>query len=706
MEKLSVLDKYEIKKSKFISAKGIISATISFLLGRASIFGIISPFGLAYLAGYIDNYPEKSIQAVVISIIALIGVATMGADILLIKYTLAFVLFGLIYIAVTTLSDSRRNYTTSAIASISLLISGIIFNAQTGFASYNLIMLFLECAVCFVFSVIAKYAIPIIHSTSEHENTQTNEIIAFYILAAISVLGFTGLTIFGIGLGNSLAALFIMIVALIGGVSIGATGGMGIGIIASFQMFPMTETLGIYGFCGLVSGLMSKYKKAGIILGFTIANSILSLYFGGFDGNIFSIYEILIAIILFCLVPPSLIIEMERLISIRKYETITANKYLTMVTKKINNISASFEHLANFFTTATQSTEKDNLSDITILFDKTADKVCRRCGLKFVCWEKEFNSTYDTMCKLTPVLYEKGNVEFADVAPYFANKCVKITEFLHELNKLYVRYKLDLMCNYKFNESKELVSQQLYGVCKIMNNLACEIDKKSIDTTNTKELKENFSVLCSGVKISKDGQTVCGDSYNYQRTPDGKYIIALSDGMGFGDNAYSQSGTAVEMIKHLLSAGFEKNTAIKMINSVLLIRNNKETFATMDIAIIDLFTGKIEFLKTGANASYIKRGKKVEKISVNSLPVGILNNVDMEIMTKNAEIGNYIIMLSDGVHSVCDDWLCDFLANMEDAPPQTMAEKIIDEATRRKSSIDDDMTIIVAQLKGEDELND
>ena len=83
-------------------------------------------------------------------------------------------------------------------------------------------------------------------------------------------------------------------------------------------------------------------------------------------------------------------------------------------------------------------------------------------------------------------------------------------------------------------------------------------------------------------------------------------MLAISDGMGSGKNAKESSSNALKMLENLLLAGFQKEESLDLINTSL-INQNKEVFATLDIAIIDLYKGNIEFIKSGACPTYIKK---------------------------------------------------------------------------------------------------
>ena len=67
--------------------------------------------------------------------------------------------------------------------------------------------------------------------------------------------------------------------------------------------------------------------------------------------------------------------------------------------------------------------------------------------------------------------------------------------------------------------------------------------------------------------------------------------------MGSGPEAKKSSKIVTTMLKRLLNSGFEKDISVELINSNLL-NVSDEVFATLDIAIVDLYNGKIELIKT------------------------------------------------------------------------------------------------------------
>ncbi len=101
---------------------------------------------------------------------------------------------------------------------------------------------------------------------------------------------------------------------------------------------------------------------------------------------------------------------------------------------------------------------------------------------------------------------------------------------------------------------------------------------------------------------------------------DGKYLIAISDGMGSGKEAKKASSSAVKMLNRMLSSGFDKDTSLELINSSMYINSKEDSYATLDIAILDLYSGNMEFMKNGACPTFIKNKKDVTVVKSISLP--------------------------------------------------------------------------------------
>jgi len=214
-----------------------------------------------------------------------------------------------------------------------------------------------------------------------------------------------------------------------------------------------------------------------------------------------------------------------------------------------------------------------------------------------------------------------------------------------------------------------------------------------------------YRVHCGVAHRAKSGRGDSGDSYSYMELKSGECLLALSDGMGSGNKARQESAATVDLLEDFLESGFDKELAVKMINSVLVLKSNEESFSTLDICSIDLYTGEAEFIKIGAWATFILRNRKVSVIPSSSLPMGMLKQVDLESSSRKLSHDDVILMVTDGVaeavEGVADKetWLSEILERCRSRNPQEIADYIIKAAENQSGGLPkDDMTVLAARV--------
>ena len=248
-------------------------------------------------------------------------------------------------------------------------------------------------------------------------------------------------------------------------------------------------------------------------------------------------------------------------------------------------------------------------------------------------------------------------------------------------------------------------------VSKVLNEKMIIQDQECGLRINKKECKftylseDKYKVQVGIAKSTKAGSPVSGDSSIHIKLNDGKYLLALSDGKGSGPEAMKSSKIAIKMLERLLTAGFEKDVSMKLINSTLSANTSEDMFATLDIQILDLFNGNMEFIKNSACPTYIKRNGDVQLLKAVSLPTGILTNVDLVVYDYDLQDGDILVMCSDGIIDSNKEylnkqvWLKYLLEDIQIDDAQKIADIIIGEAIDNDFGVQkDDMTVIVAKI--------
>ena len=255
------------------------------------------------------------------------------------------------------------------------------------------------------------------------------------------------------------------------------------------------------------------------------------------------------------------------------------------------------------------------------------------------------------------------------------------------------------------NDIKDIILNILN---KVLEEKMCVIEEKSVKKENCTKyvfLSDDKYILDIGHSIAiKDNMPVSGDSILNTKLKDGKYLIAISDGMGSGPEARKSSQIVTSMLKRLLNSGFERNTSISLINSSLL-NVSDEVFATLDIAIIDLYKGTIEFIKNGACPTYIKNSKRTQVIKSRTLPTGVVKEVSADVFDKDIEENDLIVMVSDGIldsnieYKNKELWVKYLIEDINILNPQKVADIILNESIDNNfGKVKDDMSVIVCKF--------
>ena len=289
----------------------------------------------------------------------------------------------------------------------------------------------------------------------------------------------------------------------------------------------------------------------------------------------------------------------------------------------------------------------------------------------------------------------------------------KIVLLLKQKEILVQEILIDKKENDRYKIQLYIEKNQKDDIDEIIVNMLNKVLEEKVAIQEEKEIKEenlikytiiseDKYILDIGQSIAiKDGMPVSGDCMLQTKLKDGKYLIAISDGMGSGPEAKKSSQIVISMLKRLLNSGFERETSVDLINSSLL-NISEDVFATLDIAIVDLYMGNVEFIKNGACPTYIKNNRKIQIIKSLTLPTGVVKDATADVFDKDIESNDIILMCSDGIldsnveYKNKELWIKYLLEDIEITNPQKIADIILNESIDNTfGKVKDDMTVVV-----------
>ena len=799
---------------RLFAKQNIILYIVTFMISmvgfnNSSLLFTITPFGLAIIASALGNNRPIGIMYV----LSLIGTfVSFGFTNLLIYFITSLVLFISILIVRPKLQENvNEKRKIGGHLFFAVLIVQVIPMFFRTFYVFDLLTSIMLATTTLIFYKIFVNSITVIVDFGARRAFTIEEVIGTSLLLAITITAFGNINIFGFSIKNILSILIVLVLGWKNGLLVGATGGITIGVVLGV----ITETeplmIAVYAVSGLIAGLLNKFGRIGVIVGFALGNIVLAYVANGNTAPLIIFQEILIAALGLLAIPKNVEINIEDLVGANKLlpETtggsIEANQdtiyKLNSMSDTINDIAESYSNAAATILTDDELKvqEKKNIDIFKEELKKNIEDLEDNMLYDEIYYSTDellqdiFNYLLDndiiTEKNLIKILEKHNNyiVGFENTKTQAREDVYKIVK---AINYSYKISKMNFIWKKKLDESKKTVSSQLKGVSEAISKMAEDIDKKKkedreefadkkqeilklleqkeieIKTIDIKQNASNrfivevYTDICNNLdgtecnirkickiiskvldqnmimqkqecglrleknickftyisddnyhiqigtaKSTKAGSPVSGDSSLETRLEDGKYLLALSDGMGSGPEAMKSSKIAIKMLERLLTAGFEKDVSLQLINSTLSANTEEDMYATLDIEILDLFNGNMEFIKNGACPTYVKRGKEVQLLKSMSLPTGIVSENDLVVYDFDLEDGDIIVMCTDGIIDSNKEylnkhlWLKYLLEDMETTDAQQIADIILKEAIDNDfGNQKDDMSVIVAKI--------
>lgn len=325
----------------------------------------------------------------------------------------------------------------------------------------------------------------------------------------------------------------------------------------------------------------------------------------------------------------------------------------------------------------------DQLTGVSQVMEDLAKEI-KREGQELYLQEEQIRSALEglglSILAIDVINLEEGNVEIEIMHQY--------TRGFDECRKIIAPLLSDILGE-NIAVKKEKFSEKGEGYCTVTFGSAKE-----------------YEVETGIAGAAKGGDLLSGDSFSTAELGNGKFVVALSDGMGNGERARAESSTALTILQQLLQSGMDEKLAIKSVNSVLLLRSPDEMYATVDMALIDLYSARTTFMKIGSTPSFIKRGNEVLQITANNLPVGILKEIDVDLVSVQMLPGDVLIMMTDGIYDSPgyavnkELWMRRVIGEIDTDNPQDFADCLLERIVRQQhGEISDDMTVIVARIE-------
>lgn len=439
---------------------------IGFFLARAVIMGELYPFGISFLAAICVTqikYMRICLLGLLVGLFSVLSGWTL----------LGYLLSSIVVFAVLHHYQKRESYLLIVpflVLSIHLLARGTTL-LISGYDLYQWVGVVFESLFMGVLTLVAMVSIPSFVKAIRGELLTAEERTSLGLIMLGVLVGVGQAHLFGLGIQSIISRYLVLWAAFLGGPGGGAAVGVVVGLMPSIQGTLTTGPVTFFALAGLLGGIFNSFQKIGVLIGFTLANLILTLFFTEQILILQSLKETGVALLLFLVVPIPITNKAVFFLTAKDKQDNTLNQ--SYMVEKIKKLGELFSELQKVFTARQSFLSEHN--EISQIFDQVGEKVCKDCSLYRICWEQDFFKTYRALMDACGHLEKKGTLTEKDFGTIIKRRCMRLRELSGTISS-----QMELLTQtHQYAKQLEgctnLVHQQLGGLAKVVDSFAEEL---------------------------------------------------------------------------------------------------------------------------------------------------------------------------------------------------------------------------------------
>lgn len=441
---------------KFV-LRGLLWAAAGFVASKAAVLGALSPFGVAYAAAV----REKDAPAAMLG--AALGYVVMAPAGFL-KYVLAMALLAALRWQGGLFSRIPRPFAAAGV----LAVPSAILLVASGGTIYDSLLALSEallagCASYFFARTVSALRLGL-------ENIQQTDIFSLIITLCTAILALTHLSVFNVSIGRILAATAILLSAQLareaGGSVAGVVGGLTAGVLGG-QAFLM----GSYGFGGLLCGVFARLGRLPSAAVFILVNVFALLVIHPADMPAY-LAELFFGAALFLLTPQEPVARLRACFQ----PADSGEAARRMLSGRMEAMSGALRDVAGTTRRVNEEMTKLRQGDPSSVYHCAADKVCRSCHQKSLCWQERYGDICGAMNTAMDALRRNNALTDADFPQWFRESCTRTGELVGKIKVYYNQYIEQENLRRKVNQVRGVVTDQFEGMAMMIDAMGEELD--------------------------------------------------------------------------------------------------------------------------------------------------------------------------------------------------------------------------------------
>ena len=279
------------------------------------------------------------------------------------------------------------------------------------------------------------------------------------------------------------------------------------------------------------------------------------------------------------------------------------------------------------------------------IVDEICTEICENCDKLAFC-KSDYQANKESFLPYADLQVQKrGRLEVSDLKDYFSCLCCYKNTMVTLVNRA-------LRSHYEDILQKEMLLHSItqntiiFGhTAELLQNTSEAIWPIPCPQNQSLQVTEQYTAAIGLASLKKRSESVCGDIVRYFKNDAGILTIILSDGVGSGSHAKSQSEQTVDTLEKLLYLTNDPLKAITLTRIYLSsIESHQLCSATIDLVTIDLISGEINFFKLGAADSYF-----IQKGEYSTLKGNPSDYDQIKQQSLQADAYTVVVLKSDGI---------------------------------------------------------
>ncbi len=461
-----------------------------FVLSQAVVFERFAPFGVSIVSA-----SNGGMGGVFTLLGAVFGYLTVWSRVDSLKYIAIIVLVYAAGIVFRGTSIEKKQIFMPLTAAITTLFIGVVFLTSEGVTVKSAVLYFTE--IILITGTAFFYRTVFTQGLSDGG---TKRSLSTLILAASVFLALSNYTVMDVIVPARVAAgCFVLVSAYKSGMGSGSITGLLIGVAIDlgigYPFFSMS-----YGLSGMMAGVFKKWGKLASACSYVVAGAVAALWAGTSTLLFASAVETFVASVVFMLLPLRKGMRIEEAVSNKKEVGARAQKYAF---RKLGRAATAFRELYESVNGFFEKDKYRNDNDMTVCFERAADKVCRRCAMRQVCWDIELEDTRRVLSDASVPLTKSGHIQASDFPTHFTERCVQFSKLLSAANDEVADLLHRRQYRARLQESRLQVTKQYAEVSRILEQVAEEVSQGVMfDPVAEERLERYVDTLHAGSEVS------------------------------------------------------------------------------------------------------------------------------------------------------------------------------------------------------------